>query len=306
MRIQVYFISIFLLLFLSCYKEDSLILDIELFPDRTQDFTLWQLDQYKDVSQMGYIIKTDDDKTIVIDGGDSNISDLLYNYILQLGGTVHYWVITHPHKDHAGALNSILSKNEININIESVIYSRLDLELIRVHEELSHSFANEFYTRIDKTDIQQLEPLIGDVLNLGEGVELNILGIKNPKILINHVNNSSLVFQVKSKTKSVLFVGDLGIEGGEIVLNNNELASLQSNYIQMSHHGQDGVSKDFYSAIAANIALWPTPKWLWENNLDAKGYDSGPWKTLIVKNWMDELGVSRNIVAGIEGTIQID
>ncbi|WP_291967277.1 ComEC/Rec2 family competence protein [Maribacter sp.] len=305
MRKQIHFLIVFILLFLGC-NDDSSILDIKLFSDRTNDFTLWQLDQYKDVSQMGYIIKTDDDKIIVIDGGDSNISDLLYNYILQLGGTVHYWVITHPHKDHAGALNSILSKNKIDITIENFIHSRLDLELIRVHEKLSYSFANELYTRIDKTDIHQELPLFGDVLSLGNGVNLNVLGIKNPKILINHVNNSSLVFQVKSKTKSVLFTGDLGVEGGEVVLNNNEFTSLQSTFIQMSHHGQDGVSKEFYTAVSANIALWPTPKWLWENNIDAKGYDSGPWKTLIVKRWMNELGVKRNIVAGLEGTIQID
>ena len=43
-----------------------------------------------------------------------------------------------------------------------------------------------------------------------------------------------------------------------------------------------------------------------ENNIEAKGFNSGPWKTLIVKNWMDELRIAKNIVAGIEGTSQID
>ena len=74
----------------------------------------------------------------------------------------------------------------------------------------------------------------------------------------------------------------------------------------MAHHGQKGVEKDFYEAIQADYALWPTPKWLWENREEGKGYNSGDFKTITVREWMQELGIKRSYVSGLEGTIQID
>tara|TARA_R110000744_G_scaffold89196_1_gene173540 strand:+ start:9163 stop:10080 length:918 start_codon:yes stop_codon:yes gene_type:complete len=305
MRIQTYFISILILLILSCSKEDSRILDIELFPDRTNDFTLWQLEQYKDISQMGYIIKTDDNKIIVIDGGSEETAELLIDFIEQLGGTINYWVITHPHNDHAGALKELIFSKS-NIVIEKIVHSKLDLELISNYEPNSYEYIKNFYTALNNSCIPLYEPVIGENFEIGEGVDFNVLSIKNPDIVINLVNNSSLVFQIISKSKNILFTGDLGIEGGNKVLRNNDLSFLRSTHVQMAHHGQDGVTKEFYAAVNAKTALWPTPHWLWDNNIDAKGFNTGPWKTLQVKNWMDDLRIAQNIVAGIEGTSQID
>lgn len=305
MRTKLYLISILVLFFVSCSNEESYTLAIKSFPDRTNDFTLWQLEQFMGISQMGYILRTDDNKIIVIDGGDKETSDLVCDYIMQLGGTVHYWILTHPHNDHAGVLKEVLSQKS-NLKIETVVHTRLDLELIEKHEPISHQYVKDFYNVLDYSGISVLEPLIGENFDLGEGVEIKVLGIKNPGIVANLVNNSSLVFQVISKSKNVLFTGDLGIEGGNKVLQNNDPEILRSTHVQMAHHGQDGVTKEFYEVVNAKTALWPTPLWLWENNIDAKGFNTGPWKTLLVKKWMDDLRITQNLVAGIEGTSQID
>ena len=71
---------------------------------------------------------------------------------------------------------------------------------------------------------------------------------------------------------------------------------LASDYVQMAHHGQNGVDKDFYKAVAAKYALWPTPRWLWDVD-SGKGKGSGPWKTLEVRAWMKELGIEKNYVS---------
>ena len=98
----------FAILFFSCSKAEDFVLDIESFPNRTGDFTLWQLEQYNQIPQMGYILKTDDNKIVIVDGGVKQMSKLLHDYIIQLGGTVHYWILTHPHHDHVGALDKLL------------------------------------------------------------------------------------------------------------------------------------------------------------------------------------------------------
>ena len=113
MKIKFYLVLILVVLLGNCSKDELYTLAIKSFPDRMDDFTLWQLEQFEGIPQMGYILRTDDSKLIVVDGGAEEISELVYNYIMQLGGTVHYWILTHPHKDHVGALNHLLLKKSI-------------------------------------------------------------------------------------------------------------------------------------------------------------------------------------------------
>jgi hypothetical protein len=99
------------------------------------------------------------------------------------------------------------------------------------------------------------------------------------------------------RDKKVLFTGDLGVEGGRKLMKSPYAKNLSADYVQMSHHGQDGTDENFYKAVAAKYCLWPTPRWLWENN-SGKGKDSGPWKTLEVREWMKKMNVARNYVSG--------
>ena len=70
---------------------------------------------------------------------------------------------------------------------------------------------------------------------------------------------------------------------------------LQSDYCQMAHHGQNGVEKRVYDAIRPTGCFWCTPLWLWENDI-GKGYNTHVWKTVTVRGWMDELGVTEHYV----------
>jgi glyoxylase-like metal-dependent hydrolase (beta-lactamase superfamily II) len=294
------------MLFIACSDQDDKIavLPVQEYPERKQDFSLWQLEQFGGESQMGYILRTDDGHVIVVDGGRPVAAEFLEDYLVQLGGSVDMWLTTHPHIDHIGALDKIIQDSRFTI--KSIVQSTIDEELVRLHEPQSYELVKEYYQNLKRSDIPILDASQGDVFSLGDGVKLKILGDRNEKILVNLVNNSSLVFKISSKTKSVLFLGDLGVEGGNEILKSFGPEDLQADYVQMAHHGQDGVDKLFYQQVNATNALWPTPIWLWENNLDAKGYNTGTWKTLAVRRWVEELHIKNNFVSGIEGTQQID
>ncbi len=118
------------------------------------------------------------------------------------------------------------------------------------------------------------------------------------------VNNSSAVWRVDGGGKSVLFLGDLGVEGGKKLLAGPSRSRLEADYVQMAHHGQQGVSEEFYKAVKPKCCLWPTPGWLWENDR-GKGRNSGPWKTLEVRAWMEKLNVQKHYVAK-DGLQRID
>jgi beta-lactamase superfamily II metal-dependent hydrolase len=178
--------------------------------------------------------------------------------------------------------------------------------MVQIYEPRSFPVIQEYYKILKSSKMNILDVRERTTITLGEGVELRILGVQNSNILENFINNSSLVFMVRSKTKSVLFLGDLGVEGGKKVLENFSPKELKADYVQIAHHGQGGVNKDFYEVVDARYALWPTPDWLWENNMEAKGKNSGTWDTFTVRKWMKDLNVKKNYVAGLEGTIQID
>ena len=110
----------------------------------------------------------------------------------------------------------------------------------------------------------------------------------------NVVNNISMIFRLTVENQTVLFLGDSGVEQGNELLKMHG-DNLKSDMVQMSHHGQNGVSKEVYEAINPSACLWPTPKWLYEND-SGGGYNSGPWKTLEVREWMEELGVKHHYV----------
>ncbi|MHB8901832.1 MAG: hypothetical protein ACYC6Y_24010, partial [Thermoguttaceae bacterium] len=49
----------------------------------------------------------------------------------------------------------------------------------------------------------------------------------------------------------------------------------------------NGVSEAFYRQVHPSYCLWPTPDWLW-NNDKGGGKNSGPWRTLEVRAWMEK------------------
>ena len=69
-------------------------------------------------------------------------------------------------------------------------------------------------------------------------------------------------------------------------------------------YGQNGVERDFYEAVAPTGCFWCTPRWLWENDA-GKGYNTHGWKTIIVRGWMEELGVRENYVM-MNGVQELD
>ena len=133
----------------------------------------------------------------------------------------------------------------------------------------------------------------GDSLDIG-AFHCDFLYEPDLSITGNAINNSSIVFQIRLGSKTIMILGDLGVEGGRAILEKYG-SKLKSDMVEMAHHGQNGVEKDVYEAIAPSVCLWATPRWLWENNA-GKGYNTHIWKTIIVRGWMDELDVKEHYI----------
>jgi len=267
--------------------------------DNTEDkspntFTLWQLPNQTTSQIMSYVLQTAHGKVIVIDGGMAGDAPFLAKFLHDLGDNVDAWFVTHAHDDHFSALGELL-KQPGTLKIDAVYGSLPDVSWMEQWgnpgEKLSYKL---FQQALDGAGRKVEELSLGQTMDI-DGLHIEILGVKNPEITKNPVNNSSLVMRLSDTAKSVLFLADLGVQGGEKLLNSPYAERLPSDYVQMAHHGQRGVEENFYQKVHPSYCLWPTPKWLWDND-KGEGPGSGTWRTLEVRGWMDKMPIKKHYV----------
>ena len=268
---------------------------------------LHQLTSQSYSQMMSYIVETDDGKLIVVDGGLACDADYLLNYIRRLnGGRAHVdcWHLTHAHNDHIEALLKLLKDKPDDLVIERLYYNFPPVEKTRLYEPSDVHTGEEFNALLPSIESISSVYRDGEVITVGSA-SFTVLYTPDPDFSItqNFVNNTSTVLRMTLGGHSVLFLGDLGVEAGEVMLARRG-KELKSDYVQMAHHGQNGVTRAVYAAAAPTACLWDTPLWLWTNNAGG-GYNTHQWKTIIVRSWMAELGVRRHYVTK-DGTNVID
>lgn len=262
-------------------------------PGATGVGELWMLGSTTGAQNLSIVIRSPHGKLIVIDGGWEADATKLSELILQQGGKVDAWLITHPHEDHVGALCTILNDTVRKIKIDKIYCSLATPDWYRQVSPTGAGIADQLLNAFTKLPV-------GTVTNnIGRGTEINIDDV-NIRVLNNRgvytyngVNNSSIVYKIRVSGQSILILGDLAYDGGKDLIRTCTAAELKSDIVQMAHHGQQGVDQDAYARIAPTTCLWPTPAWLW-NNDNGAGIGSGPWGTLTTRAWMDALGVKDN------------
>lgn len=267
-------------------------------------FTMWQIPALLGTNIGNtYVFRTANGKVIVFDGGRPDESLFLRGFIGALGNEVEAWFISHPHDDHMGALWEIL-KDRKGMKINHIYHSRFSPELIAL-EKPYDKYAIDFYAALDTcsipiTDLR--EPgLQGNI----DGFNFKILGVTNEEFHNNPYNNSSMVIKVWDDKKDMLFLGDCGAEAGNKLLNGPYRKDLDSEYVQLAHHGQNGCTEEFYKTIKFRVALWPTAYWIWTNDFGG-GPGTGTLTTAETRRWMDEIGIKEHHVYCLEGIYRLD
>ena len=254
----------------------------------TGHFSLMQMTNAGTSQMMCYILKTRENKVIVIDGGTPAETDKLRSKLAELGNHVTAWWITHPHGDHIGPLAEIL-KDRKGITIDTIYHSRFSKEHYN-REAGAAAKTEELYTLFDN----QIETDVVSIHSTGgrydlDGIHIKVLGVTNEDITYHAYNNSSMIIRFEDDTKSVVFLGDAEEACGDKVIQKYH-KYLNCDYLQMAHHGQQGVKESFYRAISFKTCLWPTPKWLW----DAAEGNANNYRTWETRNWMKAKGLKES------------
>ena len=244
---------------------------------------------------MSYVIKTKNGKLIVVDGGLPQDEPHLVETIKSYGGEVSAWILSHPHSDHGGAFTKLAENGFEGIKIDNFYYNIREQAWYDKYEKYRADMVNTI-----RNSIAKLPAGVSHITSKGEvyyvdGVAIHVLN--DPYwIESNSINNSSVVFRLDFDNGTrVLFLGDMGPAAGERLKADVPASELKADIVQMAHHGQYGVNKDVYEIIAPKVAMWNAPEWLWDND-GGSGYNTGNYKTLEVRSWMDAIGAKTNYV----------
>ncbi len=259
--------------------------------------TLYLLDTVTDSQINSFVLTTEDGRVIVIDGGYPADAEPLLAQLRDITGKaiphVDAWILSHVHFDHVTCFIEIVKNHWSELTVGKVMYNFPSFQFCGRE---GGDKAYEMFLEVLPTFADRIVTVYGsDVYDIGTA-HIEILYTPTCEIQNNYINNSSVIFRVTLGGKKILFPGDAGIEEGDRCLALYAgTDKLRADYVQMAHHGQDGVEKRFYEAVMPTGCLWCTPKWLWENNA-GQGYNTHTFKTLIVRGWMDELGVKEHYV----------
>ena len=246
---------------------------------------------------------------LAVDGGFATETPYLYEYITGLGGHITAWFITHLHDDHVGALITLLREHP-DIAVDGIYACLPSDEFLYTHApDGDTSAVRDMLEGLREIMAERGIPFVtvqaGDVYAFDGGrIRVPILRTPDESITDNPINNSSIVFRFEADGKSILFLGDLGEEGGDQLMEAHP-EGLHADFLQMAHHGQNGVSRECYEAIRPTYCLWPTPSWLWDN-LGPKGYDTGIFNTVVTRGWISALKCVKRHYLMIHGTQVMD
>lgn len=194
---------------------------------------------YIDVGQADAILIRCDGRSMMIDGGNTADSSLIYAYLKKYGVShLDYMVNTHPHEDHVGGLPGAL-----NAAAAGTIYAP-------TASYASAPFQNFLkYARAQGKAITIPRP--GDTLQLG-GARLQVVGPQ--KTDYTDVNDTSIVLRLTYGSTSFLFTGDAGEKSEYDMLQSG--LPLQSTVLKVGHHGSATASSyAFLRSVSPQYAV---------------------------------------------------
>lgn len=276
-----------------------------------EEYVLYQYADVEGYQCMSYLIRSNDGKIAIVDGGRAWQSVALVEEIKKYGGVVDTWIITHAHDDHAGVLASILEAewDKTEIEIGEILIGEMDYDAVMAEESDRTDMVAYLQMGLDRLENVR-------VLKAGDerdviGLHMKVLHTCNDTVVENStniLNDGSMVFKLSAPSRSILFLADtadnteqmqaeiadpsMGSKIGRLLADEILEAypeDVKSWAVQMSHHGNGSYPDYFYEAIAPKRALFAAPDWLMENRNKETG-ETSYYSTPHYKQLMERLG----------------
>ena len=181
------------------------------------------------VGQADSILITNNNEYMLIDAGDTNSEQTLFNYFeeLQIDEFKHV-VATHPHEDHIGSMNDVIDK----YNIEN-FYMPDVLTTTKTFESMLDS--------LEEKNMTYKVPEVGDEFYLGDA-KIDILFLNDDE---DNLNDSSIILRLTFGESSAIFMADASTSVEEEIMDGYD--NIKSDLIKIGHHG---------SSYISSLAFW--------------------------------------------------
>lgn len=183
-----------------------------------------------------------EDKNILIDAADNDVSDVVPSYLKRHNvKTLDLVVATHPHRDHIGQMAQVVN----TFNIARFIMPHLKdgvMATTKTYEGLLHA--------LDMKKITPEDPIPGTSFQVGN-VTVNILA---PNAQYDNINNYSVVVKLTYGKSSFLFTGDAEKESEKDMINAG--FDLTADILKVGHHGsKTSTTQEFLNAVKPKYAI---------------------------------------------------
>ena len=216
---------------------------------------------------MGNIIVTENGRLIIIDGGFPNDAEDFVKLLEAQTNTktpkIDYWIISHPHLDHYGAIKGISEDSELKkrITVNKLVYWFPD-DFCGGNGE-ANSLAKENHEMLKVCELLGAEyhqPKRNEILALDD-IDLEFLYVPDDCSILNtaggNSNFCSLIFTVKGKDKKAMVTGD-AYERSMQITAWRYANKLKCDILQMPHHALcDSYCVDFYRYTDPQVVLMP-------------------------------------------------
>lgn len=205
----------------------------------TQDFSA----HFIDVGQGDCELIFDNNRTVLIDGGEFEKGNEVVKYLKSLGiEKIDILIATHPHTDHIGGLTAVVKNFEVGRLIIPDIPSRLI--------PTTNTYTN-FLKLICEKNVNVDKAEVGKSYKVGLG-NLTILGPANKGYL--SLNSWSVALRYVYKNTSFLMCGDMEKDAEQDLINSGQ--DIKSDVFKLNHHGsKTSNTKEFLKAVAAKIYI---------------------------------------------------
>ncbi|RHP34932.1 ComEC/Rec2 family competence protein [Lachnotalea sp. AF33-28] len=226
-------------------------------------YRFWQLPLQTGNQGASYVIELPGGELIVIDGGFKGDGDYLHDFLMERGGVVKGWFLTHPHVDHIGAfLYNVNKEGHNGLTIQNVYYSPFTPEYFTEEAEGKDLKALNEYLLFDEfeaarnsiADIPFIPMLADDRLEIG-GITVDCLHSFDGTIY--HVNSNSLVLNFDFGGYRIMITGDITDGSLSKMLERIPQGDdrWKTDCVQIPHHGFGGFTDQLLRLTQPGLAF---------------------------------------------------